>query len=184
MLVERRYNRQNAVEYARAWAFSRNPLYTNYTGFGGDCTNFVSQSILAGSCQMNFTPVFGWFYLDADTRTASWTGVEFFYNFMVGNTGVGPYAEEVDAGGVEIGDVVQLSNAEGNYYHTLLVSGFSEDGGILVAAHSDDALDRPLSSYTNAAGARFLHVLGVRFEIEFTSAACFDDLISGRAIRT
>ena len=182
MLVERRYNRQNALTYARRWAFDRNPLYLNYTGIGGDCTNFVSQCVLAGSCQMNFTPVFGWFYLDGDTRTASWTGVEFFYNFMVDNAGVGPYAVEVGEGGVEIGDVVQLANANGDFYHTLFISDISPEEGILVAAHSDDALDRPLSSY-NYATARFLHIVGVRFEIEFTSGACFEDLISGTAIR-
>ena len=131
---------------------------------------------------MNFTPVFGWYYLDGDTRTASWTGVQYFYNFIVGNTGVGPFAVEVGQMGVEIGDVVQLANENGEYYHTLFVCGFADDGDILVAAHSDDALDRPLSTYTYAA-ARFLHILGVRFVIEFTSGACFEDLISGTAIR-
>ena len=132
---------------------------------------------------MNFTPVFGWYYMGSANRTASWTGVEFFYNFMTGNTGVGPYATEVEEARVTVGDVVQLQNAGGDWYHTLFVSGFGDDGGILVAAHSDDALDRPLSSY-NYANARFLHIEGVRFEIEFTSNACFEDLISGRAIRT
>ncbi len=182
MLAERRYNRQNALEYARTWALSRNPLFTNYTGFGGDCTNFVSQCIFAGSCEMNFTPVFGWYYLDGDTRTASWTGVEYFYNFIVGNAGVGPFAAEVGQTGVEIGDVVQLANENGDYYHTLFVCGFTEDGDILVAAHSDDALNRPLSTYSYAA-ARFLHILGVRFELSFSSGSCFSDLLSGTAIR-
>ena len=183
MLVERRYNRENALAYARRWAFERNPLYYNYTGQGGDCTNFVSQCLLAGSCQMNFIPIFGWFYLDSETRTASWTGVEFFYNFMVDNAGVGPYGVEVGEDGVEVGDAVQLANAEGDYYHTLFISGISPEDGILVAAHSDDALDRPLSTY-NFAAARFIHIRGVRFEIEFRSDSCFDALINGEAIIT
>lgn len=182
MLVERRYNRTNALEYARRWALSRNPLFVNYTGFGGDCTNFISQCVFAGSCEMNFTPVFGWYYLDGDTRTAAWTGVEYFYNFIVGNTGVGPFAAEVGQTGVEIGDVVQLANENGDYYHTLFVCGFTDDGDILVAAHSDDALDRPLSTYTYA-DSRFLHILGVRFELSFNSGSCFTDLINGTAIR-
>lgn len=182
MLVERRYNRQNALEYARRWALSRNPLFVNYTGFGGDCTNFVSQCVFAGSCEMNFTPVFGWYYLDGETRTASWTGVEYFYNFIVDNAGVGPFATEVRQASVEIGDVVQLANESGDYYHTLFVCGFTDDGDILVAAHSDDALDRPLSTY-NYATARFLHILGVRFELSFTSGGCFADLLNGTAIR-
>ncbi|MBQ4150995.1 MAG: amidase domain-containing protein [Clostridia bacterium] len=183
MLVERRYNRENALEYARRWAFERNPLFYNYTGQGGDCTNFISQCLLAGSCQMNFTPIFGWFYLDSETRTASWTGVEFFYNFIVGNTGVGPYGVESNSGGIDIGDVVQLANDSGDYYHTLFISGISDTEGILVAAHSDDAFDRPLSSY-NYASARFIHILGVRFEIEFRSDACFEALLNGERIVT
>ncbi|MBQ9132898.1 MAG: amidase domain-containing protein [Clostridia bacterium] len=183
MLVERRYNRENALAYARRWALSRNPLFVNYTGFGGDCTNFVSQCVFAGSCEMNFTPVFGWYYLDGDTRTASWTGVEYFYNFITDNAGVGPFAAEIGQTGVEVGDVVQLANENDDYYHTLLVCGFTDDGDILVCAHSDDALDRPLSTYSYAK-ARFLHILGVRFELSFNSGGCFADLISGTAIRT
>lgn len=181
MLVDRRYNRENALEYARRWAFERNPLFYNYTGQGGDCTNFVSQCVLAGSCQMNFTPIFGWFYLDSEARTASWTGVEFFYDFFTSNRGVGPHGREVDIDEIEIGDVVQLANESGDYYHTLLVSGFSEDGDVLVAAHSDDALDRPLSSYGNAS-ERYIHIDGVRFEIEFRSDKCFEALINGEEI--
>ena len=181
MLVERPYDRRRAQEYAQTWASARNPLFYNYTGIGGDCTNFVSQCVFAGSCQMNFTSVFGWYYLDENSRTASWTGVEFFYNFMTGNAGVGPYGAEVDETRVAVGDVVQLANAEGNYYHTLLVSGFSEQGEILVAAHSDDAFDRPLSTY-NFASARFIKILGVRFEIDFSADTCYADLLAGIAI--
>ena len=139
MLVERRYDRDRAVAYAREWAMARNPLFIDYTGFGGDCTNFVSQCLFAGSCRMNFTPVFGWYYLDADSRTASWTGVQYFCDFLTSNRGEGPYGAETDETNLRVGDVVQLQNADGTYYHTLLVSGFDAAGGILVAAHSHDA---------------------------------------------
>ena len=77
--------------------------------------------------------------------------------------------------------MVQLANSDGDYYHTLFVSGISPREGILVAAHSDDALDRPLSSY-NYASARYIHIEGVRFEIEFNSNACFESLINGEKI--
>lgn len=43
------YNRVAAVEYAQKWAFLRNPKFFNFDGLGGDCTNFVSQCIYAGS---------------------------------------------------------------------------------------------------------------------------------------
>ena len=180
MLVQRRYNRENAVQYARTWALSRNPLFYNYTGQGGDCTNFVSQAVLAGSCQMNYTQTFGWYYIDSEDRTASWTGVEFFYDFITGNRGVGPYGTEISENEAEVGDVVQLARG-GDFYHTLFISGFDTNGEVLVSAHSDDALDRPLSTY-NFEAARFVHIIGVRFEIEFSSSACFNSLLSGEKI--
>ena len=62
---------------------------TRFNGLGGDCTNFASQCIFAGSGVMNYTPVTGWYYISANNRTASWTGVEHLYNFLVGNKGLG-----------------------------------------------------------------------------------------------
>ena len=43
------YNRQKCLEYANQWALSRNPKYYDYEKIGGDCTNFASQCIYAGS---------------------------------------------------------------------------------------------------------------------------------------
>ena len=83
MILEKEYLRENAVMYARKYAFARNPLFTTFEGLGGNCTNFVSQCILAGSCVMNFTPVYGWYYLSLNRRSPSWSGVEFFYDFII-----------------------------------------------------------------------------------------------------
>jgi hypothetical protein len=74
-----------------------------------------------------------------------------------------------------IGDAVQYADREGDWYHTVIISAI-ENGEIYVCAQSDDALDRPISSY-NFATARFLHIEGVRFEVDDTD--CFDYLISG-----
>ena len=156
------YSRLRAVLYARRWAFGRNPDYYSFDGIGGDCTNFVSQCLYAGSGVMNFTPVFGWFYKSPSDRTASWTGVEFLYNFLLSNEGAGPFAAEVIKERIRVGDVIQLGTASGEFYHSCLVSGLRR-GEILVAAHSYDTFDRPLSSYSFAK-ARFLHIEGVRRE--------------------
>lgn len=176
MLVVKEYDRERAYAYAEAWALGRNPLFANFTGIGGDCTNFVSQCVYAGGCQMNFTPVFGWYYINSMERTASWTGVEYFYNFMTTNQGVGPYAREVNAGGLDIGDVIQLGRADGTFYHTLIVTGY-EDGIYLVSAHSDDAFNRRLDTYRYSR-IRFLHIGGIRIEIPDMND-CFYDLING-----
>ena len=55
------YNRNAAYEYARKWAFKRNPAYYDFSEIGGDCTNFASQCIYAGAGVMNYTPTFGFF---------------------------------------------------------------------------------------------------------------------------
>lgn len=154
------YDRSAAVAYAKKWAFSRNPAFYNFDRVGGDCTNFASQCVYAGAPQMNFTPDVGWFYKDADDRTAGWTGVEFFYRFMTSNQGAGPFAEEVSPERAEIGDVLQLGRATGDFYHSPVVVGFMF-GQPLVAAHTYDAFMRPLSSYSYQR-LRCIHILGFR----------------------
>ncbi len=183
MIATTSYNRARAVEYAQRWALSRNPLFYDFTGGGGNCTNFVSQAVLAGSLVMNPTETFGWYYRDVNDRAPAWTGVREFYEFMVGigdfspkNERIGPFANEVDRERVEVGDVVQLANSSGVFYHSLLVTGF-RNGDILIAAQSNDALNRPLSTY-NYATARFLHLEGVNVELEDREEV-FSTLLNG-----
>ena len=153
------YDRVAAVTYARKWALGRNPAFYDFENVGGDCTNFASQCIYAGAGIMNFTPVMGWYYRSSSNRTASWSGVEFLYNFLVGNLGVGPYARVVTEQEVLPGDIVQLGYANGDFYHSPVITATTPQ--ILVAAHTYDTLDRPLSSYVYDT-ARFLHIEGVR----------------------
>ena len=157
-----RYERDAAVSYAKRWAFGRNPAYYDFSRIGGDCTNFVSQCVFAGSGVMNETPVLGWYYKGPDRRTASWTGVEYLYNFLISNQGTGPFAQETTQDAVGIGDVIQLGRETGDFYHTCIVTGF-RTGTPLVAAHSSDAFGRPLTSYIYEK-ARCLHIGGVRTE--------------------
>ena len=154
------YNREAAVAYAKKWAFGANPAYYNFSMIGGDCTNFASQCIYAGSEVMNFTPTFGWYYRSLNDRSPSWTGVEYLYNFLVNNQGVGPFAKEVPLSEIEVGDVVQLGTATGDFYHSPVVVGV-RNGQVFVAAHTLDAYNRPLASY-NYQRIRGIHILGVR----------------------
>lgn len=131
---------------------------------------------------MNRTPDFGWYYVSEADRAPAWSSVEYFYDFMTGvpafasqNGGIGPFAVEVPRRNAVPGDVVQYADEEGDWYHTVIISAI-ENGEIYVCAHSNDALDRPISSY-NFANARFLHIQGVRFEV--TDNDCYDYLLSG-----
>lgn len=179
MLVIKPYGRERAVMYAERYAFGQNPAFGNFRGIGGNCTNFVSQCVYAGSCRMNYTPVVGWYYISLNERTASWTGVEFFYNFITTNGGVGPFGRVAGDDELEIGDVIQLGRNGEGFYHTLLVVGFDGDDP-LVAAQTDDAFNRPLSSYTYDY-SRNIKILGVRVPVA-TSDDCFEDVYEGRGI--
>ena len=186
MLIEVPYNRERAVEYARRWAMSRNPLFIDFTGQGGDCTSFVSQCIFAGTGVMNFTRTYGWYYLSATNRAPAWSGVDEFYNFIIGkpefreaNGGIGPQGIDVrDGNMIAIGDVIQLANESGEYYHSLIISGFTDDD-ILICAHSDDALDRKISTY-NYATLRVLHI--ERAIAEIGTESFFDRLLNGERV--
>ena len=153
------YDRTAAVAYARRWALGRNPAYYNFENIGGDCTNFASQCIFAGAHVMNYTPVMGWYYRSASDRTPSWSGVEYLYNFLVNNRGVGPYGRVVARKEAEPGDIVQLGTDGGDFYHSPVIIAVTPV--ILVAAHTYDALDIPLDAYSYDV-ARFLHIEGVR----------------------
>ena len=160
----RPYDRTAAVEYARLWAYGRNPAYFNFQNVGGDCTSFASQCVYAGSGVMNYTPVYGWYYISVNDRTASWTGVPYFYNFITGNAGAGPFGRETGIEEMQPGDVVQLAISGPQYQHTPVVvevRGRPSLDNIFVAAHTNDAYRRPLSSY-RFQKIRFVHIEGVR----------------------
>ena len=126
---------------------------------------------------MNYKPTFGWYYISLDERSPSWTGVDFFYNFIIENTQVGPFGRVATSDELEIGDVIQLAREEEGYYHSLLVVGFDGED-LLVSAQTDNAYARPLSTYTYDM-ARFIKILGVRMESPDTTDSCFDELMKG-----
>ena len=92
--------------------------------------------------------------------------MEYFYNFLIGNAkgignGAGPFAEDVPADKIKIGDIIQLGKANGDFYHSPVVVGFS-NGIPLIAAHSYDAYGIPINSFTFEL-IRYIHILGVRY---------------------
>ncbi len=139
------YNRVNAVNYATTWANGRNDKFFDFSSIGGDCTNFISQCVYQGAPQMNYVKDLGWYYNNASDKAPAWTGVEFFYNFIISNNGLGPFGKEVEIENLIEGDIIQLGNNI-KFYHSLIVTG-NTNGKLLVSTHSFDTLNRPLSSY-------------------------------------
>ena len=158
------YDRAAAVRYAHRWAHGRNPLYYDYENLGGDCTNFASQCLYAGSGVMDYTPTFGWYYIDANRKAPAWTGVPYLFNYLVRTrAAVGPAARDAPLRDLLPGDVVQLSFDGASWAHSPVVVSVGEPRtyeNVLVAAHTYDADYRPLATYDFAL-VRFLHVYGV-----------------------
>ena len=158
------YDRQAAVAYAHKWAYGRNPAFYDYEKLGGDCTNFASQCLYAGTGIMNFTPTFGWYYRSPNDKAPAWTGVPYFRNFIIRQEpSQGPFGVEASLQEMEIGDFVQLRFPNRDVFsHTPVIVRVGSPPTLentLIAAHSYDADYRPLSSYTFQE-IRFLHILG------------------------
>ncbi len=159
----RDYDRLTAVQYAHRWAYGRNPKFYDYEDLGGDCTNFASQCIFTGSGVMNFTPTFGWYYIDANQKAPAWTGVEYLWNFLTRREiSVGPVGEPCELQDLRPGDILQLSFTGEGFQHCPVVVAVGTPAApenILLAAHSYDADNRPLSTYEYSK-VRYLHIAG------------------------
>lgn len=157
------YNRAAALRYAHQWAYGRNPKFYDYEEIGGDCTNFASQCLYAGTGVMNFTPTYGWYYIDPNNKAPAWTGVPYFFNFMTRQEqSQGPFGLEASMRMLEPGDFVQLRFTGEHYGHTPIIVEIGDPpelNNILVAAHSIDADFRPLDTY-QFQEIRFIHIIG------------------------
>ena len=96
------YQRDKVYEYAKKWACDRNPKYYNFDPVGGDCTSFTSQCIYAGIGVMNYEKINGWYYLNGNNKSPSWSGVKYLYQFLTENKGSGPYGIEAKKEDIEV----------------------------------------------------------------------------------
>lgn len=153
------YNRKLAVEYARRWALSKNPNYFHFEGIGGDCTNFISQCLLAGGGKMNYDKYYGWFYIDQNNRSPSWSSVKYLQRFLLTNKTPGFVAKILPIEKLLIGDIIQLRQNPNDFNHTVIITKIT-NREIYVCAHSYDALDKPLSKY-NYLELKGIHIEGI-----------------------
>ncbi|MBE7074268.1 MAG: amidase [Clostridiales bacterium] len=144
-VVMNKYDRISAINYAQKYALSPNPNFYHFGGIGGDCTNFISQCLLAGGCNMQYSSN-GWYYNSSYDRSPSWTSVSELHNFLLNNKKSGPHGEIISLNSLEIGDIIQLKQNTSRFNHTVIITKI-QNGEIYVCAHSNDALHRKLSTY-------------------------------------
>ena len=158
------YNREKVVEYAKKWAYDRNPQYYDFDNVGGDCTSFASQCIYAGAKIMNYSKQNGWYYISGNNKSPSWSGVEFLYNFLTQNKSVGPYGYQVEQNKIELGDIAQLSFDGNKFSHSLVIVKIQDKtdlNQIFISSHTFDSFNKRISEY-NFEKIRFIHIDKVR----------------------
>lgn len=105
-----------------------NSAYYNFTGRGGDCTNYASQILRAGgapfksSSSSSITGSNYWYYRSINERSSSWAGVNELRTFLVNNSSQGPVGYFSSTfGALDTGSIIQLKNDRGRYYHSVVV---------------------------------------------------------------
>lgn len=159
-MINIEYDRKKVYEYAQKWAYKRNQKYYNFDPVGGDCTSFASQCIYAGINTMNYAKNKGWYYINGNSKSPSWSGVEYLYQFLVNNQSIGPSGKEVKKQEIEIGDLAQLSFDGIDYTHTLVIVKIIGNE-LYSASHTQDTFNKQVSSY-NFMKIRYIHIQGGR----------------------
>lgn len=131
------WSRNNAVQYADShWniAVPGTDKFSIINGGGGDCTNFVSQSLKLGG-GMSMTNA--WYYNNNNDYSIGWSSVGSFRwaavnsgRAVVYNIPAGQSYLLYSTGYIDIGDVIQMDfNNDGAYDHTVLITGITLMGG-------------------------------------------------------
>lgn len=105
---------------------------------------------------MNYSKNFGWYYINANNKSPSWTGVEFLYNYLTRKSTLGPIGIKTSKNNVEEGDIIQLSFDNRIFSHSLFITKIVGES-IYVATHTDDNLNKALNLY-NYKDIRFIHI--------------------------
>jgi hypothetical protein len=163
------YDRQKAVEYADQWWNSYNQAYRK---FENDCTNYVSQVLLAGGILMKRTGKQdkGWWYQGLggpkDQWSFSWSVAHSLYWYLEESKSRTFAIGVADPRELELGDVICYDfDGDGRWQHTTVVTAFDEQGEPLVNAHTENSYHRNWRyenspAYTQQIRYSFFHIIG------------------------
>ncbi|MFE6166609.1 amidase domain-containing protein [Viridibacillus arvi] len=155
------YNRQAAVAYADKWWDSYNPSFPR---FDVDCTNYISQCLLAGGGPMWGSPnrSKGW-WLRGGNWSFSWS-TPHALRWYLETSKKGLRGKRVaSAYDLELGDIIFYDfQDDGRIDHSVIVTSF-QDGEPLVNAHTSNSFHRPWeyldsTAYTPNMKYYFFHI--------------------------
>lgn len=149
------FNWDAAAAYARKWALSYNP---DYTQFSNDCTNFISQCLKAGgwiyvgsefSRTSNTTWYYGYF-----SQSYTWAGAHNHWAFHA-SMSRSWVAEQM--AWLYVGEPISIDfQGDGHIDHTVLVTSKDASNNLFVSYHTNNNLNRPMSYfYTTYPSAKY-----------------------------
>lgn len=143
--------KKRASAYAKKYALKANPSYFEYSQ---DCTNFVSQAMLAGWWQekSHWYPDYrndnAWWYGGIPRNSWTWSGAESFYRMARGSKGGLNRTKALPSVYQLVeGDILQYKHrGEGEMRHTMIVTGKTASGVPLLSYHSPKRKNVPFTS--------------------------------------
>ena len=174
--AKHKYDRDKAVAYSYKWIDGekviRNPAYSDYAVYGGNCQNYVSQALFASGIPMDWSGDQQWKWFDDEGdlsesptgRSGSWSGTEYFYEYCNKNTGKGLVAEtDGNIFSAQPGDVIQYV-VDGWAHHSVIVTKviYDDDGNVvdlLINSNTTDRVDYPMSAY-GYTNIRLIRIIG------------------------
>lgn len=156
------YDVSSAVAYAKKYCIDYNNAFNVY---GRDCTNFVSQCVYTAGLPMIkpnpvpdglFESYYYWYThrknmaISHEKTSTSWVGVKDFASFAVYSVYASMYycSDMNDLQQkAQIGDIVQLRNDEGSWYHSIIITD-GQQGNYKYCSHSNNRFNKPLADIT------------------------------------
>lgn len=115
-----------------------NSVYHNYNDMGGDCANYTSQCIAAGGMpQVKCAPTArdGWYYVDRDDRSGTWTGAGYLREWMASNRGI---KKTADPSTLLKGSPVFYTRDASIVQHATICVGRNSAGTPIINSHNKD----------------------------------------------
>ena len=146
-LVGGTYDYQAMASYTEKYWKTYNTEYRKYNAAGGDCTNYLSQGLLAGGWKQisTVTPeeYDTWYYASNGTADA-WIGVDEWSWFTQTAKRTTPLANVYQ---MDVGDVLQIDfNKDGSKDHSMMTTYRSASGVPYLTYHDADTYRRSIAS--------------------------------------
>ncbi|GAA2346724.1 hypothetical protein SVIO_013170 [Streptomyces violaceusniger] len=140
------YNYAAMASYAEKYWQNYNPAYRKFNEAGGDCTNFVSQSLKAGGWANksgDAEDYRSWWY-DTSYQSTSWVGTNEWSWFTLDAKRATNLANVYYMG---VGDVMQMDfDKDGSKDHTMIVTYRSSSGVPYLTYHSVNTYRKSVAS--------------------------------------